>query len=76
MILDKLVWEISGNKNKCSGWWEMIVLVRERWVHRGLDRFGPHGGVTPYSCVSAIFILEVNTSRMYLVYRELEALVF
>ena len=32
----------------------MIDLVQEKWVHRGLDRFGPHGGVTPYSCMDTI----------------------
>ena len=68
MILNELVWEINGNGNKCRGWWwEMIDQMQKRGMHRGLDRFGPHGGVTPYSCVSAISILEGNSSRMYLV---------
>ena len=30
MILEKLVWEISGNGNKCNGWWETITLMQEK----------------------------------------------
>ena len=26
-------------------------------MHRNLDRFGPHGGVIPYSCVDVITVL-------------------
>ena len=57
MILEKLVREMSGNGSKCDG-------LR---VHRVFDRFGPRGGVTPYSCMSVISILEGSPSRIYLV---------
>ena len=26
-------------------------------MHRDLDRFGPHGGIIPYSCMDAITVL-------------------
>ena len=47
----------------------MIDLVQKEINTSGLDRFGPHRGVIPYSCVDAISFLEGNPSRMCLVTR-------
>ena len=38
-------------------------------MQRSLDRFGPHEGVIPYSCMDAITYPEGDPSGIYLVTR-------
>ena len=45
-------------------------LVQIEVMHRSLDRFGPHGGVIPYSCMDAITFPEGDPSRKMSGYKE------